>query len=113
MLCIFLLVCVCSVCLFVFFFAFKKGKRSYNLDDLIRVSLTNLISFWKFLSLLCSHKMTCLIAEQKAVDVVYLGFTKAFDSFPQYSPGEAGCLWLGQVCSLLGEELAGWLGSEL
>ena len=31
---------------------------------------------------------------------------------PQYSPGEAGSLWLGQVHSLLSEELDGWPGAE-
>jgi len=45
--------------------------------------------------------------------VVYLDFSKAFVScLPQYSPGEAGSPWLGQVHSLLGNELAGGLGPE-
>ena len=30
----------------------------------------------------------------------------------QYSPGEAGSLWLEQIQSFLGKELAGGLGSE-
>jgi len=30
-----------------------------------------------------------------------------FPDFPHCSPGETGCLWLGQVHSLLGEELPG------
>ena len=34
--------------------------------------LTNLISFY--------HKVTCLVDEGKAVDVVYLDFSKAFDT---------------------------------
>ncbi|GAB0203970.1 hypothetical protein GRJ2_002862600 [Grus japonensis] len=37
-----------------------------------RSCLTNLISFY--------DKMTCLVGEGKAVDVVYLDFTKAFDT---------------------------------
>ena len=36
-----------------------------------RSCLTNLISFY--------DKVTCLVAEGEAVDVVYLGFSKAFD----------------------------------
>jgi len=69
-----------------------------------RSCLTNLITFydWK----------TFLIDEGKAADVVYLGFSKAFDCLPQYPPGEAVSLWLGQVHSLLRKELAGWLGPE-
>ena len=34
--------------------------------------------------------VTCLVDEGKAADVVYLDFSKAFDSLPQYSPAEAG-----------------------
>ena len=45
--------------------------------------------------------------EGKAVDVV---FSKAFNH-PQYS-GEADSLWLGQIHSLLGKELAGGLGPD-
>ena len=37
-----------------------------------RSCLTNLISFY--------NKVTCLVDEGKAVDVVYLDFSKAFDS---------------------------------
>ncbi|GAB0199824.1 mitochondrial enolase superfamily member 1 [Grus japonensis] len=45
-----------------------------------RSCLTNLISFY--------DKVTCLADEGKAVDVVYLDFTKAFlHCFPQRSPG--------------------------
>ena len=46
-----------------------------------RSCLTNLI----FCDLL-----TRLVDEGKAADVVYLDFSKAFDSLPQYSPAEAG-----------------------
>ena len=53
------------------------------------------------------------MGEGKVVDVVYLDFSKAFVScLPQYSPGEAGSPWLGQVHSLLGKELAGGMGPE-
>jgi len=44
---------------------FTKGKSC----------LTNLISF-------CG-KVTCLVDEGKAVDVVFLDFSKAFDTVPQ------------------------------
>ena len=62
-----------------------------------RSCLTNLISFYDL--------VTCLVDEGKAADVVYLDFSKAFDSLPQYSPAEAGSPWLGQIHS--------WLGSRL
>ena len=68
-----------------------------------RSCLTNLISFY--------DQVTHLLNEGKAVDIVCLDFSKAFDCLPQYS-GEAGSLWLGQVCSLLGEALASGLGPE-
>lgn len=64
---------------------------------------TDLISFY--------DKMICL-GDEGNVDVIYLDFSKLLDTIPQYSPGETGCSWLGQVCSLLREELAGWRGSE-
>ena len=45
--------------------------------------------------------------EGKAVDIVYLDFSKAFDT-----SGESGRPWLGQVHSLLGKNLSGWLSPE-
>ncbi|KAK4818760.1 hypothetical protein QYF61_018932 [Mycteria americana] len=59
-----------------------------------RSCLTNLMSFY--------DKVTRLVDEAKAVDVVYLDFSKAFDT---HSPGETGC-----SCYRLGEE---WLESCL
>lgn len=57
--------------------------------------LTNLITFYDGVA-------ACLADEGKAV-VFYLDFRRAFDivSHPQYSPGEAGSLWLGRIPSLL------------
>ncbi|KAK4822542.1 hypothetical protein QYF61_015548 [Mycteria americana] len=70
-----------------------------------RSCLTNLISF--------HDKVTRLVDEGKAVDVACLDFSKAFDTvFPQHSPGETGCSWLGRVHSLLGKKLAGWPGPK-
>ena len=42
------------------------------------------------------------------MDVVQLDFSKAFDTSSQHSSGEIDCLWVGQMCSLQGEGLAGW-----
>lgn len=58
------------------------------------------------------RKVTSLVDEGKAVDVVYLDFSKALNTFSQHSPGEARSLWLGQVHCLLAKKLAGWLGLE-
>lgn len=68
-----------------------------------RSCCTDLISFY--------DKMTCLGDEGNVVDVIYLDFSKVFDTIPQYS-GETGYSWLRQVCGLLHEELAGRWGSE-
>ena len=48
--------------------------------------------------------MTRLADEGKAVDVVYLDFSKAFDSLSQCSPGETDYPW--PVYPSLGKELA-------
>ena len=56
-----------------------------------RSCLTNLISFYDL--------VTRLMDEGKAVDVVYLDFSKAFDTVSHSIPPEAGSLWLGQIHS--------------
>ena len=62
-----------------------------------RSYLTNLISFFNW--------VTQLVDKGKAVDVVYLDFSKAFDIVSQYSD-ETGCPWPGQVYPSFGKELA-------
>ncbi|XP_046765712.1 uncharacterized protein LOC124417654 [Gallus gallus] len=59
-------------------------------------------------------RVTRLVGEGRAVDVVYPDFSKAFDAvLPQYSRAEAGSpSWLGQVRSRLGKEAAGGPGPE-
>jgi len=70
-----------------------------------RSCLTNLISF--------NDQVTCLVDEGKAVDVISLDFSQAFDrASPQHPPGEAGGSWVRQVYSLLGKKLAGWPSPE-
>jgi len=66
--------------------------------------LTNVISF--------DDQVTHLVDEGKTVDIVYLDFSKAYNTLPQYSPEEAGSLYPGQIYALLGKELAGGLGQE-
>ncbi|TRZ14589.1 hypothetical protein HGM15179_012518 [Zosterops borbonicus] len=39
---------------------------------------------------LTSYLVTCLVDAGKAVAVVYLDFSKAFDTLPQHTPGKAG-----------------------
>lgn len=62
--------------------------------------------------LLADDKVTHLVEEGKAVEVVYLDFSKAFEAFLEHSPGETVCTWIGWVYSLLGKNLAGWPGSK-
>ena len=50
--------------------------------------------------------------EGKAIDVVHLDFSKAFDCPPQHSHEEAGCPWFGWAYAPLGETLAGQPGPK-
>ena len=54
-------------------------------------------------------QVTCLMDGRKAVDIVCLDFSKAFDTV---SPGEAVTQWVEQVHSLLYKELDGVSGPE-
>ena len=78
----------------------RPSQHGFTKD---RSCLTNLISY---------DLVTHLVDEGKAVDVVHLDFSKALDSLPQYSLAETGSLWLGQIHSWLGKELAGGPGPE-
>ena len=70
-----------------------------------RSCLTNLISVYDL--------VTHLVDEGKAVDVVYLDFSKAFDTVSHsILLQKAGSPWLGQIHSWLGKELVGGLGPE-
>lgn len=49
-------------------------------------------------------KMTCLVDEGKGLNLVYLNFSKAFDTIShKHFLRETGCLWLGWVCSSVGK----------
>jgi len=57
-----------------------------------RSCLTNPISFY--------DKVTCLVDEGKAVDVVYLDFSKAFDTISHSILLENSCSWRLDGCTL-------------
>jgi len=70
-----------------------------------RYCLTNLISFY--------DQVTYLMDKGKAVDIIYLEFSKAFDTCsPQHPPGDTGCPWFRWVYSLLNKKLAEWPSAE-
>ena len=64
-----------------------------------------LISFYE--------QVTCLVDEGKAVDVIYLNFSKAFFTVSHSILLEKlASQWLREVYSSLGEILAGWMSPE-
>jgi len=70
-----------------------------------RSCLNNLVSFY--------DQVTHLLDEEKAVAVIYLDFSKAFDTcFPQHSSGETRCPWFGRVYSSLDKDPADWPSAE-
>lgn len=58
-----------------------------------KLCLTNLIAFYS--------KITCLVVVGWALDIVYLDFSEAFDSFPQPPPREADVLQSGQAMGII------------
>jgi len=67
--------------------------------------LTKLISFY--------DKVTRLLDEQKVVHIIYLDFSKAFDTvYHNILPAETGCCWLGQAYSSLDKKLSGCPGPK-
>jgi len=59
------------------------------------------------------NQVTCLVDGRKAVDVMYPGFSKSFDTISHsILLGKLAAPCLGQVHSLLGKELVGGPGPE-
>ena len=70
-----------------------------------RSCLTNLISFY--------DQVTCLVDEGKAMDVIYLHFSNAFDTVSHsILLGKTSCSWFGWLYTSLDKKLAGWLSPE-
>lgn len=59
-----------------------------------KACLTNLITLY--------NKLTCSVDAGWAMDIVYLDFSKAFNSFPQPHARETYTLWSRQVLCELG-----------
>ena len=69
-----------------------------------RSCLTNLISFY--------DRVTSLVDEGKAADIVYLDFGKSFDIVSASSLLGKLAVYVLDKHTLLGKKLAGWLGPE-
>ena len=72
----------------------SPGQHGFTND---RSCLANLISLY--------DKVTHMVDEGKAVSVVYLEFSKAFDTVPHN-------ILVEKLVALLDEALAGWLGPK-
>lgn len=75
-----------------------KYSASYNLNKAVNGRV--------------GQKSRGLTSAAQFVDVIYLDFSKDFDTVTWNSPEETDCSWLWQVHCLLLEKLAGCLGPE-